>query len=71
MTRKQALSLANYWNFDFLKHEYTMSYGIYYDSMKGFCNIHSRADDEPIKNYFQLLLSNISCSKFLRKKNIS
>ena len=70
MTYRQALSLANYWNFDFMKEEYTMSYDTYYDSVKGFCDIHSRADSEPIKNYFKLLMSNITCNKFLKKKNV-
>ncbi len=70
MTYRQALSLANYWNFDFMKQEYTMSYDTYYDPVKGFCNIHSRADNEPIKNYFKLLMSNIICNKFLKKKNV-
>ena len=70
MTYKQALTLSNYWNFDFMTKEYTISYDTYYDPIDGFCGIHSRADNEPTKNYFKLLLSNITCNKFLEKKNV-
>ena len=71
LTYKQAFHLAYYWNFDFRKEEYTMSYDTYYSpTKKGFCDIHSRADFEPIQNYFPILKANMSSIKFLIKKNI-
>jgi len=70
MTYSQALGLANYWNFDFNKNSYTISYETYYDPVKGYCGIHSRADNEPIKNYFPILKATINSTKFLIKKNI-
>lgn len=72
LTYSQAFHLAYYWNFDFRKEEYTMSYDTYYNPIKkGFCDIHSRADFEPIKNYFPILKANMSSVKFLLKKNIA
>ena len=71
LTYNQAFHLAYYWNFDFRKEEYTMSYDTYYNpTKKGFCDIHSRADFEPIKNYFPILQANMSSIKFLLEKNI-
>jgi hypothetical protein len=72
LTYNQAFNLAYYWNFDFRKEEYTMSYDTYYsETKKGICDIHSRADFEPIKNYFPILKANLSSIKFLLKKNVS
>jgi hypothetical protein len=71
MTYKQALGLANYWNFDFNKNSYTISYETYYDSVKGYCDIHSRADNEPITKYFSILKASINITKFLLKKNVA
>lgn len=71
LTYSQAFHLAYYWNFDFRKEEYTMSYDTYYNpTKKGFCDIHSRADFEPVKNYFPILKANMSSIKFLLEKNI-
>ena len=71
LTYKQAFHLAYYWNFDFRKGEYTSSYDTYYNEVKkSFCDIHSRADYEPIKNYFPILKANLISIKFQIKKNI-
>lgn len=72
LTYNQAFNLAYYWNFDFRKEEYTMSYDTYYNpTKKEFCDIHSRADFESIKNYFPILIANLNSIKFLCKKNIT
>lgn len=72
LTYQQAFHLAYYWNFDFRKEEYTSSYDTYYNAVKkSFCDIHSRADSEHIKNYFPILKANINSIKFLIKKNIA
>ena len=56
-------------HFDFNKNSYTISYETYYDPVKGYCGIHSRADNEPLKNYFSILKASINSTKFLLKKN--
>ena len=72
---KQACSLSNYWNDQFLiKHPYAKkSYSKYYDHSHQICSLSHRSDLFSIKTYFPIIINNIQSykitSKYKNEKN--
>lgn len=66
---KQACSLCNYWNNEFLiKHPYAKkSYSKYYDHSNQICSIIHRSDTLSIKTYFPIIMNNIQSYKITSK----